>query len=88
MPLADVAWLIHSRAPAWIERRNGRRVLEVTADVNPIGETTQVQTALDQDVLPQLRRDFPGLSTGYEGRQADRNESFWCPDAWPAWCPA
>jgi multidrug efflux pump subunit AcrB len=48
----------------------------VTADVEPIGETSQVQATLDDLVLPQLARDYPGLTYGYEGRQADMADSM------------
>jgi len=75
VPLLQVADVTRGRAYTSIDRRNGRRTVTLTADVIPIGETTQVQAALDETVLPQLARDYPGLSYGYEGRQADMRES-------------
>ena len=76
VPLLEVAEIDRGRAYTSITRRNGRRTVTVTADVDPIGETTQVQATLDAEVLPALERDFPGLSYGYEGRQADMAESM------------
>jgi multidrug efflux pump subunit AcrB len=73
MQIAEVG---RGRAYTSIQRRNGRRTVSVTADVEPIGETTQVQAALDATVLPELARDYPGLSYGYEGRQADMADSM------------
>jgi multidrug efflux pump subunit AcrB len=75
VPLMQIAEVGRGRAYTSIDRRNGRRTVTVTADVVPIGETTQVQATLDEGVLPQLSRDYPGLSYGYEGRQADMRES-------------
>jgi multidrug efflux pump subunit AcrB len=50
--------------------------LRVTADVDPIGQTGQVIAELNATVLPQLIRDYPGLTAGYEGRQADMRDSL------------
>jgi multidrug efflux pump subunit AcrB len=73
MQIAEVG---RGRAYTSIQRRNGRRTVSVTTDVEPIGETPQVQAALDVTILPQLARDFPGLTYGYEGRQADMADSM------------
>jgi len=76
VPLMEVAEVTRGRAYTSITRRDGRRTVTATADVEPIGETTQVKATLDSEVLPKLARDFPGLSYGYEGRQADMAESM------------
>jgi len=75
VPLMQVAEVKRGRAYTDITRRNGRRTVTVTADVEPIGQTTQVQAALDATILPQLAQDYPGLTYGYEGRQHDFRES-------------
>lgn len=76
VPLLEIAETERGRAYTSITRRQGRRTVAVTADVEPIGKTAEVQQALDETVLPQLVRDFPGLTAGYEGRQADMAESL------------
>ncbi len=76
VPLMQVAEVREGRAYTSISRREGRRTVTVTADVDPIGETSLVQATLNSTVLPQLIRDFPGLTAGYEGRQADMAESM------------
>ncbi len=76
VPLREVAERWRGRSYTAINRRNGRRTVTVTADVAPIDQTSQVMTTLQQDVLPQLRSDYPGLSYGWEGRQADMRESM------------
>jgi len=76
VPLRQVAEVERGRAYTTIRRRDGRRTVTVTADVEPIGETGRIQAALDQTILPELVRDYPGLTHGYEGRQADMKESM------------
>ena len=76
VPLFQVAQEERGRAYTTIDRRNGRRTVSVTADVDPIDQTDQVMETLNTDVLPQLVSDHPGLSYRYEGRQADMSESM------------
>ena len=75
VPLMQVVNVQRGRAYTTIDRRNGRRTVTVTANVDPIDQTNQVMATLNSEVLPQLARDYPGLSYGYEGRQADFRES-------------
>ncbi len=76
VPLTEVAELERGRAYTTISRRGARRTLTVSANVEPIGETSQVTATLNSTILPQLARDYPGLSYGYQGKQADMKESM------------
>jgi multidrug efflux pump subunit AcrB len=75
VPLMEVAEVERGRAYIGIDRRDGRRTITVSAGVEPLGETGRVMAALNETVLPQLARDYPGLSHGYQGRQASMKES-------------
>jgi multidrug efflux pump subunit AcrB len=75
VPLAQIAHVERGRAYTAINRRNGRRTVTVTANVEPMSQTSQVQATLESDVLPELARQFPGLSYRWEGRQQDMQES-------------
>ncbi len=75
VPLRDVVTLDRGRADPSIERRNGRRVITVSADVRPRSKAGQILTSLQSEVLPDLQKQFPGLTYSFEGRQADRRES-------------
>ncbi len=75
VPLVQIAEIVRGHAYTSISRRNGRRTVTVTANVDPMSQTTQVQATLVDEVLPQLIKDFPGLSYGWEGRQQDMTES-------------
>lgn len=74
-PLLEVAEATRGRAYTSITRRDGRRTVTVTADVEPLGETARVLEWLNRTALPALASDYPGLSFGYQGQQADLRES-------------
>jgi multidrug efflux pump subunit AcrB len=75
VPLLEVAEIKRGRAYNSIDRRDARRTVTVSGDVEPLGETGRVMAAHNDSVLPQLTRDYPGLSYGYQGRQASMKES-------------
>lgn len=76
VPLMEVADVTSGRAFTTITRRDGRRTVNVTSDVVPRSRTEQILRALKTDVLPELVRRYPGLTYGFEGRQADLRESL------------
>ena len=73
--LADVARFDTSKAFSSINRRDGRRVINVGTDVEPKAAVGQVLAAVNSEILPQLRADFPGITWTYEGSQAELRES-------------
>ncbi|QJB55624.1 efflux RND transporter permease subunit [Pseudodesulfovibrio sp. zrk46] len=73
--LREVVEIKQGRAYTVIKRRDGRRVLSVTADVTPRDQASQVQNAVMAEVLPDLKAKYPGLSCGMQGKQADMSES-------------
>jgi len=75
VPLSEIASVERGRAYTNISRRDGRRTVTVTADVEPIGDSPIVMEALNREALPELAAAFPGLTYGFEGREADRKES-------------
>ncbi|MEM9139182.1 MAG: efflux RND transporter permease subunit, partial [Pseudomonadota bacterium] len=74
VPLFEVARVERGRADSRIARENGRRVVSVTANVEPRRETNQVVAAVTAETLPQLQADYPGLGYALEGRQATQSE--------------
>jgi multidrug efflux pump subunit AcrB len=76
VPFYDAVEATRSIAYSKIDRRNGRRVLTVSADVTPRAKTDEVISALQDDVLPDLMKKYPGLKVSFEGKQADRRESI------------
>ncbi len=71
MPLLDVADVEKDEAFTTINRRDGRRVVNVSMDIEPKRAITQVIEALRNEELPQLREDFPGITWSFEGSDAE-----------------
>ncbi len=76
IPLSESVNVKRGRAYISIDRRNGRRVVTLSADVTPRAQAGQVISSLEEEVLPQLKERYHGLSISYEGRQADLAESM------------
>ncbi|TVQ84644.1 MAG: efflux RND transporter permease subunit [Micavibrio sp.] len=74
--LRDVVQMEEGRAYTAIHRRDGRRVVQVTADVDPPAHSGRVSAAITADTLPELQQRYPGLSYSFEGRQADIRDSI------------
>jgi multidrug efflux pump subunit AcrB len=75
VPLMDVVELTSGEAFTSINRRDGRRVVNVSMDVEPKRAVTRVLEAIQTETLPQLRADFPGLTWTFQGSQAEMRES-------------
>lgn len=75
VPLLDVVRIEPREAFTSINRRDGRRVVNVGMDVEPSNAVGRVLQRVENEILPQLRSDFPGITWTYEGSQADMRES-------------
>ncbi len=73
--LREVVAMDRGRAYTAIERRGGRRISTVSANVIPRDETNQLITVLKDEILPRLEQDYPGLTSKFQGRQADMRDS-------------
>lgn len=76
IPLSEAVNIKRGRAYISIDRRNGRRVVTLSADVTPRAQAGQVISSLEEEVLPQIKERYHGLTVSYEGRQADLAESM------------
>lgn len=76
VPFREIAEINRGRAYTTIDRRNGRRVVEVSADITPRSRAGEVLTDLQENVLPEFLRERPGLSYSFEGHQAEIRESM------------
>jgi multidrug efflux pump subunit AcrB len=75
VPLMDVVVIDQQEAFTNINRRDGRRVVNVGMDVEPANSVNGVIARVQAETLPQLRADFPGITWSFEGSQADMRES-------------
>lgn len=77
LPLGDVATADIGFGPAQINRRGGRRVITVTADVNEEVVTGQeVNGELNARVLPAMQGVFSGLGFSFEGEQREQQQAL------------
>ncbi len=76
IPLRSAVTINRGRAYTDINRRDGRRIVTVEADVRPRSKAGQVLASLQSETLSALEKKYPGLTIGFEGRQADRRESM------------
>jgi len=76
VPLKEAVTMKRGRAYTEIDRRDGRRVITVTANINPPSEASSVLNTLKAETLPELKRKYAGLNYGFEGRQADLTDSM------------
>jgi multidrug efflux pump subunit AcrB len=76
VPLYEIATVERGRADAVIAREDGRRIVTVSANVEPTDQTNQVLAAVTADILPQLQQDYPGLGYSLEGRQATQRDTM------------
>jgi multidrug efflux pump subunit AcrB len=76
VPLHQVATVQAGRAYTVINRRDGRRTVSVTADVVPESETDQVLLTMEESMLPDLMRQYPGLTYSFQGKQEDMRDSM------------
>ncbi|WP_203532741.1 efflux RND transporter permease subunit [Draconibacterium halophilum] len=75
VPLLEVVNLEEGEAYTSINRRDGRRVINVGMDVEPANAVSRVLASINNEVLPQLRADFPGITWSFQGSQAEMRES-------------
>ena len=76
VPLREIAEISWGRGYTTINRRNGRRVVQVTADVIPRSKVGEVLADLKAGVLPRLTEKYPRLSYSFEGHEAEIRESM------------
>ncbi|WP_022667849.1 efflux RND transporter permease subunit [Desulfospira joergensenii] len=73
--LRDAVETIQGRAYTTINRVNGKREIQVTANVRPPSQAENVLRDMKKEILPDLTARYAGLSYSFKGRQADIRES-------------
>ena len=77
VPLGDVATADIGFGPSQINRRGGRRVITITADVNEEVVTGQeVNGVLEARILPAMQGTFQGLDFSFEGEQREQQQAL------------
>lgn len=77
IPLSRAADLKTGRAYTEINRVDGKRVLNVTANVLPgLANEHKIMASLKTDYLPQILAKYPGLKYSFEGRQRETRKAL------------
>ncbi|MCP4805316.1 MAG: efflux RND transporter permease subunit [Proteobacteria bacterium] len=75
VPLGAVAEFEESKAPTSINREDGRRKVNVKAELAPGVRSNQaVVASLESDVFTQLKEQYPGLELSFAGTQRSQEE--------------
>ena len=69
VPLSQVATVERGSAYTKIERRRGSRVVDVDADITPRSRTNHMIQQVDEVIMPEVQRRFPGLVKNLSGHQ-------------------
>lgn len=75
MPLGSVAHISRGKSYTTITRVDGRRAVDVTADVDEaVANPTEIMAELEKTVLPELVRNYPQLTWSVGGEQKEQAE--------------
>lgn len=77
IPLSEVAEASLGYSSSSIQRRDRRRVVTVTADVDPeVISGQEVVSALNASIVPRIQSDYPGLRVSFEGEQREQADAL------------
>jgi len=77
IPLTEAANFEEGRSYTEIRRRDGRRVIAVTADVDEEeANANEIIADIRENLIPEFKEKYPGLKFGFEGQQRDQLESL------------
>lgn len=77
IPLYEVADVRSGTAPTAINRKNGRRIISVTADVNTdVVAADAVISELEGSIIPAIQARYPGVTVSFEGEQAEQADTM------------
>jgi len=77
IPLREAAKVIKGRSYTEILRTDGRRVLNVTADVEAgVANAEKVIASIKENFIPKLMQKYPGLTYSLDGEQRDKKEAM------------
>ncbi len=76
-PLREAAHITRGRSYTIINRVDGRRVVNVSADCEPgVANPGQVLSEVEANVLPAILANYPGMSYSLEGQQAEQRDTM------------
>lgn len=77
IPLAEAVEFERGRSYTQIKRRESRRIVNVTADVDgTTANANEIVAALEKEVLPRISEKYHGLGYTYGGEQREQGRSM------------
>ncbi len=76
VPLTEAVHIERGRAYTEINRRNGRRNIQVKSGVTPRSRAGEIINDLKATELPRLQEEFPGLQYSFQGSQAEMADNL------------
>jgi multidrug efflux pump subunit AcrB len=76
IPLTEVADITQAHSFTSLARRDGKRIYPVTADIGIGISDDVIEETLEENLLPKLRAEFPGVSVNFGGEEEEINESL------------
>ena len=74
--LVEVAAFEKQLSPSQIRRRDGDRIITVTAEVEPRRMIPGVMSLLREEIFPQFKEKYPHVDVGFRGRQAETTDTM------------
>jgi len=72
VPLKEIADYIIERGDVAINRLEGRREIQVSADMkNPKDSPTDVMTDIQNNIMPEIQSKYPTVTASYEGQNRE-----------------
>ncbi|HHO53917.1 MAG TPA: efflux RND transporter permease subunit [Deltaproteobacteria bacterium] len=77
VPLSHIASFERGRAPTTINREDGRRIVNIKAELTSSAVSSRdVLESLQSEVFPELRERYSGLQIDLAGEQREQGEAF------------
>jgi multidrug efflux pump subunit AcrB len=76
VPLTQVAEITRTQTYTSLFRRDGKRVFPVTADISIGISDDMIENELEEKILPELSKEFPGVSINFGGEEEEIDESL------------
>ncbi len=77
IPFSEAAYISRGRSYTVINRTDGKRVVNITADiVHGVANAGQVLASVEKDILPGLLTRYPGLGYSLEGEQREQRDTI------------
>jgi len=72
VPLKEIATYTIERGDVAINRLEGRREIQISADMkNPKDSPTEVMTDIQNNIMPEIQSKYPTVSASYEGQNRE-----------------